>query len=73
MAALIGLVTGFPLVFVALFGGIVLGGLAAAFLLIIRVKKRRDPIPFGPFLSIATIVTLLYGSEILDWYLGMLL
>ncbi len=72
LAGLIGLITGFPGVFVALLGGIVLGGLAAAFLLLVKIKKRKDPIPFGPFLSIATIITLLYGSEILQWYLGLL-
>jgi leader peptidase (prepilin peptidase)/N-methyltransferase len=71
MAALIGLTTGFPGVFVALFGGIVLGGLAAIFLLLLKIKKRKEPIPFGPFLSLATVVTLLYGTELLNLYLGM--
>jgi len=71
MAALIGLVTGFPGVFVALLGGIVLGGLVAVLLLLLKIKKRKDPIPFGPFLAVATIVTLLYGSEILSRYLEL--
>ncbi len=72
MAALIGLVTGFPLVFVALFLGIVLGGLVAAILLLLKIKKRKEAIPFGPFLSLATIATLLWGSNLLNWYLGLL-
>lgn len=71
MAALIGLVTGFPGVFVALFGGIVMGGLVATFLLLLKIKKRKDPIPFGPFLAVATMATLLYGTEILNRYLGL--
>jgi leader peptidase (prepilin peptidase) / N-methyltransferase len=71
MAALIGFVTGFPEVFVAVLGGIVLGGLAAIFLLITRIKKRKEVIPFGPFLSLATIVTLIWGKPLLDWYLGI--
>jgi len=70
MAALIGLVTGFPLVFAALFLGIVLGGLVAGILLLLRIRKRKEPIPLGPFLSLATIGTLLWGSDILNWYLG---
>ncbi len=72
MAALIGLVVGFPLVFVALFMGIVLGGLVAVLLLLLKKKKRKEAIPFGPFLSLATIATLLWGSDILNWYLGFL-
>jgi len=70
MAALIGLVAGFPLVFVALLMGVILGGLVAGFLLLFRIKKRKEAIPFGPFLSLATIATLLWGSDILNWYLG---
>ncbi len=70
MAALIGLVTGFPLVFVALLLGIIAGGLVAGFLLALKVKRRKEAIPFAPFLSLATIVTLLWGSNILSWYLG---
>ena len=71
MAALIGLVTGFPLVFVALLMGIILGGLVGVILLLLKIKKRKEAIPFGPFLSLATIATLLWGSGILSWYLGL--
>ena len=72
MAALIGLVVGFPLVFVALLMGIILGGLVAGFLLLLKIKKRKEPIPFGPFLSLTAVVTLLWGSHILNWYLELL-
>jgi leader peptidase (prepilin peptidase)/N-methyltransferase len=71
LAALIGLVTGFPLILVALLMGIILGGLVAGVLLLFKIKKRREAIPFGPFLSLATIVTLLWGSDILSWYLRL--
>ena len=71
MAALIGLVTGFPLVFVALFLAVVLGGLVAWILILVRVKSRKQSIPFGPFLSLGAMATLLWGTNILDWYLGL--
>lgn len=71
MAGLIGLVTGFPLVFVAIVGGIVVGGLVAVILLLLRIKTRKDAIPFGPFLALATMATLLYGRDILNWYLSI--
>ncbi len=72
MAALIGFATGFPEVLVAVLGGIVLGGLVAIFLLVTGLKKRKEAIPFGPFLSLATIITLIWGSQIMDWYLAIL-
>jgi leader peptidase (prepilin peptidase)/N-methyltransferase len=71
LAALIGLVTGFPLVFITLLIGVILGGVVAVILLAFKIKKRKEAIPFGPFLAIATIVTLLWGSNILNWYRGL--
>jgi leader peptidase (prepilin peptidase)/N-methyltransferase len=68
MAGLIGLVTGFPLVFVSLFLGVVCGGLVAGILLILKIKKRKEPIPFGPFLSLGVIITLIWGNDIFSWY-----
>jgi len=71
LAALIGLATGFPLVIVALLMGIILGGLVAVILLGFKIRKRKEAIPFGPFLAVAAVVTLLWGSDILNWYLGI--
>ena len=68
MAALVGVVTGY-LIFIALLLAVILGGLVAAILLLLKIKRRGESIPFAPFLSLATIVTLLWGSNILTWYL----
>ena len=71
MAALIGLVTGFPLVFVALFLAVVLGGLVAGILLLSKLRKRKESIPFAPYLSLGAIITLLFGNDLLSWYMGI--
>jgi leader peptidase (prepilin peptidase)/N-methyltransferase len=71
MAALIGLVIGFPLVFFTLIAAAILGGLAAVVMLLGKKKRRKEAIPFGPALSVATIVTLIWGPAILSWYLGL--
>ena len=72
LAALIGLATGFPLVFFSIIMGAILGGIVAVALVIAKKRKRRETIPFGPFLALATMVTLLWGSNILSWYLGLM-
>jgi len=72
LAALIGLATGFPLVFVAIIMGAILGGIVAVPLLIAKKRNRRETVPFGPFLAVAAMVTLLWGSNILNWYLGLM-
>jgi leader peptidase (prepilin peptidase) / N-methyltransferase len=71
MAGLLGLMTGFPNIIVALMAGIVLGGIAAAGLLLFKKKGRKDMIPFGPFLALGTMVAFLYGKQIIDWYLKL--
>jgi len=72
LAALIGLATGFPLVFLAIIMGAILGGIVAVALVIAKRRKRRETIPFGPFLALAAMITLLWGSNILDWYLSLM-
>ena len=71
MAGLIGLMTGFPNAIVAVFGGIILGGLTAIVLLLFKKKNRKQGIPFGPCLALATIITFLWGSNIIHWYLSL--
>jgi len=72
LAALIGLATGFPLVFFAIIMGAILGGIVAGALVIAKKRTRRETIPFGPFLALAAMITLLWGSNILNWYLGLM-
>jgi len=70
MAALIGIITGY-LIPVALFLAVILGGLVAVILLLFKLKKRKEGIPFAPYLSLGAMITLLFGSNILNWYLGI--
>jgi leader peptidase (prepilin peptidase)/N-methyltransferase len=69
LGALVGLMTGFPLVIIALFLSVVAGGLVGGILLAFKIKKRKDPIPFAPFLATSAMVTLLWGQAIYQWYL----
>jgi len=53
--------------FVGFFGGGVIAGL----LLALRLRTRRDHIPFGPWLAIGAMVALLAGRPIIDTYLRL--
>lgn len=70
LGGLVGLMNGYPLTLVALFLAIISGGLVASGLLVFKVMKRTDAIPFGPFLAASAMVTLLWGQTILEWYMG---
>ena len=72
LAAFIGLMSGFPLVLVALLVGIIAGGLVAVFLLLSRmVKSRKAAIPYGPFLAVGAMVALIWGDKIFHWWWAM--
>jgi leader peptidase (prepilin peptidase)/N-methyltransferase len=71
LSALLGLIVGFPLIFIALWLAIIFGGVIAGILLLTRVKSRKDSIPFGPFLAVAGIVTVLWGKHILLWLIAV--
>jgi leader peptidase (prepilin peptidase)/N-methyltransferase len=68
LAGLIGLATGFPMVLVAIVLGAGLGAIVGVVLMAVRKKVMKSPIPFGPFLSVATMVTLIWGGDMLNWY-----
>ncbi|MDP2719511.1 MAG: prepilin peptidase [Dehalococcoidia bacterium] len=71
LGALIGLMTGYPVVITALLMAVISGGLFAAFLLIFKISRRDDAVPFATFLTTATVVSLFWGQEIWRWYLNL--
>ncbi len=68
LATFVGLVVGFPSVFMALLLSFVTGGLVGGGLLLTGLKGRKDPVAFAPFLVAGGMVAMLYGKEIMDWY-----
>jgi leader peptidase (prepilin peptidase) / N-methyltransferase len=39
-------------------------------LLVTRVRGRKDPLPFAPFLAAGAVLAVLFGQPLLDWYRG---
>jgi len=68
---LIGLVSGWPRVLLAVFLAFVLGAVVSLGLIALGKKKFGQTVPFGPFLIVATLVSYLWGEGILRWYLGL--
>lgn len=46
----------------------IIGGIISMFLLLFKIKDRKDSIPFGPFISLAFIITIIWGPEIINCY-----
>ena len=72
LAAFIGLIVGFPQIAFVLLLAFVLGGAVAGALLLARRLHRGDRIAFGPFLALAALTGLLYGPNLLQWWIARL-
>lgn len=69
LIALIGLFLGFKLGILNLFISFIVGGLIAIILMIKRKKEEeRRTMAFGPYIAIATYITLMWGNKLLQWY-----
>lgn len=51
-----------------LFAGFLYGAVVGVLLIALRLRNRRQHIPFGPFLAAGAITFVLAGGPILDWY-----
>ena len=60
LATFAGLALGWPLIAPALVLMAVSGGATAAVLLLFRLRGRKDPIPYAPFISTAAVVVILW-------------
>ena len=68
MAAL-GFLFGVKNTLLLMFLSFILGGILSVILLLLKIKKRKDPIPFGPFICLAALITIFWGNQIIEWYL----
>ncbi|OPX43022.1 type 4 prepilin-like protein leader peptide-processing enzyme [Ruminiclostridium hungatei] len=64
----IGLFLGWKMMIVALFISIVTAAMICVVLIISKRLNRKDTIPFGPFIALGTVITILFGWQIMGMY-----
>ena len=72
MMAALGFLLGLYPTLLLIFLSFVLGGILSGMLLLLKIKKRKDHIPFGPFICISAVITIFWGERILQWYTNLL-
>lgn len=65
----LGYAGGIGVTLVGMFLSFLLGGVLGIALLL-RGGDRKTQVPFGPYLALGTVLAILWGRSILDWYLG---
>jgi len=61
---------GYGHVLVGLFTGFLLGAFIGVLLVALRLRKRTDSVPFGPFLAAGAVIAVLAGDPIVTALLG---
>jgi len=73
LAILMGLVLGFPSILVALFLAFFFGAIIGVGLMAFNKKDLKSEIPFGPFLIFGTFAAMLWGGQLIQWYLNLII
>jgi leader peptidase (prepilin peptidase) / N-methyltransferase len=72
LGLLMGFALGWPNILLAILLAYIIGAFISIGLIISKKKGWDSQIPLGIFLSTATIITLFWGSNILNWYFNIL-
>ena len=73
MLAMVGAFLGVGKVLLTMLLGSVIGSLYVVPLVLLGRQSMKTSVPFGPFLGIAALISLFFGTEIIDWYLALVI
>jgi len=69
---LMGIALAWPKIIIALMLAYIVGAFVGLGLIVFGRKKWSSQVPFGIFLSTATVATLFWGDFLMQWYLGLI-
>lgn len=70
--AIIGLFLDLDLNLLSIFLAIVIGGIVASYFIISKKKERGGTIAFGPCIAVSAYICMMFGTNILNWYLSII-
>ncbi|CAH2214673.1 prepilin peptidase [Tepidibacter aestuarii] len=69
LMGMLGFSLGYKYILLITLLSFIIGAAASLILIFLKIKSRKDFIPFGPFIAMAALVTIYFGDEIINWYL----
>ncbi len=73
LMAVVGMAIGWKLTLLSFFIASFIGGTVGGFLLLAKIVKRKQPIPFGPFLALGIFLAYFWGNDLIQAYLDFIL
>lgn len=71
LMAVAGIFLGWKGILVAMILGSLIGAIISLALILLKIKKRKDMIPFGPFLCLGIFISAIVGNDIILWYTNL--
>jgi leader peptidase (prepilin peptidase)/N-methyltransferase len=72
-SAMLGIFLGWKLMLLTIFLGFIFASIIGIVFIYLSKAKMDNKIPFGPFLSLASVVSLFLGEDIINWYLNLII
>lgn len=69
---LMGLMLGYPVIIAGLIFAYMLGTIITLPLVVLRRRTMKSQVPFGAFLTVATIIGMVFGDEVIGWYMNLI-
>ena len=71
LLAMIGAFLGWKSVILTILLSSFIGSIVGIAIMLLKGKDFKYAIPFGPFLSLGAVISLLYGESLIRWYFGL--
>ncbi len=72
LLAMIGAFLGWKAVPLVIFLSAGVGSVIGLSLILMQKGTRHTAVPYGPFLALAAVISLLYGTALTNWYLNLM-
>lgn len=69
----LGIVLGLNHILLVFFLSTIIGAIAGSLLLLFKIISRKQPMPFGPYIVVASLLTYFYGDSIIKGYMKLFL
>lgn len=72
LMAVVGLFLGWRLTIVTILIAVILAAITSLVLILFKRLDRKSTVPFGPFIALGAFITMTYGWNIIEFYLGFM-
>ena len=69
LMAVLGLWLGWRLTILVALLAFIIGAVISIALISLKIRGRKDYIPFGPFIGIGAYIAIVFGDSLINWYL----